>query len=67
VLQLYNVTDECTVVCYRLRDVILNIAASIIFTCALGLFFIHASVLWTHYQVNYVFIYTDTHTISVYY
>jgi len=51
-------SDLC--LCYRLRDVVLNIAASVIFTCALGLFFIHASVLWKHYQVT-AYISIDEH------
>jgi len=45
-------------VCYRLRDVILHTAAFIIFTCALGLSLIHASVLWQQYQVISVYFYT---------
>lgn len=47
---LFVASDNC--LCCRLRDIILNIAACIVFTCALGLFVIHASVLWSHYQVS---------------
>jgi len=52
VLQSSQIWYWLLLMCYRLHNVVLNIAASIVFTCALGLFFIHASVLWRHYQVR---------------
>jgi hypothetical protein len=37
----------------RFRDVVLNVLVSVIFVSALGLFIIHATILWNQYQNGY--------------
>jgi hypothetical protein len=37
----------------RVKDAVLHLIVSMVFSCALGLFFIHTSMLWHQYRYGY--------------